>query len=153
MISKGGLKFNCCESVLLIIDETNPLPGFNHKIMRIASNFGGGVGGWGSICGAVSGSSMALGLLYGTEGTESPDEFESKRERMRAIAQEFMKEFEAEFSSVNCMDLLKVDRRTEEGKRLYEEMKERGETHCEEYVEWSANRILKMIDFSTGLAN
>jgi len=43
------------------------------------------------------------------------------------------------------MDLLGVDRRTEEGKQRYEEMKERGETHCGEYVEWASSYILKML--------
>jgi len=145
MISKGDLKFNCCESSLLRIDEACPLPGFGRPILRIASNFGGGVGGWGSVCGAVSGSNMALGLLHGTEGTETPDEFESKREALRGAAQGFMRAFEAEFGSVNCMDLLGVDRRTEEGKKRYEEMKERGETRCEEYVKWAVDRIIEMI--------
>ena len=69
MITRGGIKFNCCESVLIRVDDARPLPGFDTDVMRLASNFGGGGAGWGSLCGAVSGSVMAVGLLLGTEGT------------------------------------------------------------------------------------
>lgn len=145
MISKGDNKFNCCESTLLRIDEENPLPGFDEDLMRVASAFGGGVMGWGSVCGAAAGASMALGLIYGTEGEESPGEYDEMRTRMREIGQVFMVAFEREFSSVNCMDLLGVDRRTEEGKKRYEELKEQGSFRCGEYVEWAAEKFLEML--------
>jgi C_GCAxxG_C_C family probable redox protein len=111
MISKGDLRFNCCESVLIRIDRESPLPGFDNDVMRIASAFGGGVAGWGSVCGAVSGVAMALGLIYGTDGDEHPDEFQGKRDRLRDKTQRFLRVFEEEFGSVNCMNLLGVDRR------------------------------------------
>ncbi|MHA2393457.1 MAG: hypothetical protein ACXAEX_16085 [Promethearchaeota archaeon] len=53
--------------------------------------------------------------------------------------------FEEEFGTVNCMDLLGVDRRTEEGKTIYDEMKARGETHCGEYVDWASSHMLKIL--------
>ena len=145
MITRGENKFNCCESTIIRIDEAKPLPGFDTDVMRLASNFGGGGAGWGSLCGAVSGSVMAAGLLLGTEGTESPEEFQSKRERMREITQEIMQEFESRWGNVNCYDLLGVNTRTPEGKQRYEEMKERGETHCAEYVEWAAEKVLEVL--------
>ena len=145
MISKGDNKFNCCESTLLRIDEESPLPGFDEDLMRVASAFGGGVMGWGSVCGAAAGASMALGLIYGTEGEESPGEYDEMRARMREIGQVFMVAFEREFGSVNCMDLLDVDRRTEEGKKRYEELKEQGAFRCGEYVEWAAEKFLEML--------
>ncbi len=42
MISKGELKYNCVESVLLRIYGKVPLPDFGNDTMRIASLFGGG---------------------------------------------------------------------------------------------------------------
>ncbi len=146
MITRGEIRLNCCESVLTRIDERHPLPGFGQSIMRIASNFGGGVGGWQSVCGAVSGAAMALGLLYGTEGDEAPEEFEEKRRRMREVTKGFMRAFEEHFGHVDCLGLLGVDFRTEEGKMRYEAMKERGETRCGEYVEWASEEVLEMID-------
>jgi C_GCAxxG_C_C family probable redox protein len=146
MISRGDLNFNCCESVLLRIDGRDSLPGFDSDVMRIASAFGGGVVGWGSVCGAVSGAAMALGLAHGTDGDEDPEEFQDERGRLRLMMQEFMRAFEDEFGSVNCMDLLGVDRRTEEGKRRYDELKAQGVFRCGEYVEWAADRVLEMLD-------
>lgn len=146
MIKRGENKFNCCESALLRVDDRKPLLGFDTDVMRLASNFGGGGAGWGSLCGAVSGSVMAVGLLLGTEGTESPELFQSKRARMRAITQEIMQEFESRWGHVECYDLLGVNTRTHEGKQRYEEMKARGETHCAEYVEWAAEKVLEILD-------
>lgn len=145
MITKNDLKFNCCESTIIRIDERYRLPGFDSHVMRIASAFGGGVGGWGSACGAVSGAAFALGLIYGTEGDETVDEFKDKRSQLRDLAQEFLVAFEKEFGSVNCMYLLGVDRRTEEGKERYEELREQGVFRCSEYVEWASEKILEML--------
>jgi C_GCAxxG_C_C family probable redox protein len=138
MISKGDLRFNCCESALLRIDEKVPLPDFGNDTMRIASMFGGGVCGWQSVCGAVSGASMAIGLMKGTNGNEDLDTFTEMRKAAGDACKEFMRAFEAQWGAVNCLDLLGVDFRTDEGRKIYNGMKERGETHCSEYVEWAA---------------
>ncbi len=145
MIKRGENKFNCCESALIRVNEVKHLPGFDTDVMRLASNFGGGGAGWGSLCGAVSGSVMAVGLLLGTEGTENPEDFQSKREGMRETTQEMLRGFESHWGHVNCYDLLGVNTRTPEGKQRYEEMKEQGETHCDEYVEWAAEKVLEML--------
>ncbi len=113
--------------------------------MRTASGFCGGVGGWGSVCGAMSGAVIGLDLLYGTEGNETPEQFQEKRAKLRDLTQEFMKAFQDEWGSVNCKDLLGVDRLTEEGKRLYEEKSARDEFRCSEYVPWAAEKILEII--------
>jgi C_GCAxxG_C_C family probable redox protein len=145
MIEKDGLRFNCCESVIIRINEKHPLPGFGSDVMRIASNFGGGVAGWGSACGAVTGAVMAFGLIMGTEGDENPDDFKVKRDRMRALTQVFMKAFEEKWGNVGCYGLLGVNTRTPEGKARYDEMKARGETHCDEYVKWAADKVLTIL--------
>jgi C_GCAxxG_C_C family probable redox protein len=145
MIEKDGLRFNCCESVIIRINEKHPLPGFGSDVMRIASNFGGGVAGWGSACGAVTGAVMAFGLIMGTEGDENPDDFKVKRDRMRALTQVFMKAFEEKWGNVGCYGLLGVNTRTPEGKARYDEMKARGETHCDEYVKWAADKLFTIL--------
>jgi C_GCAxxG_C_C family probable redox protein len=145
MIYRGGNKFNCCESVLIRVDDRHPLPGFGPEALKIASGFGGGVAGWGSVCGAASGGVMALALLNGTDGGESPEVFQERRDELRSVSQDFLKSFEREFGSMNCVDLLGVDRRTEEGKRRYDELKAQGVFRCSEYVDWAAERVLKML--------
>jgi C_GCAxxG_C_C family probable redox protein len=148
MISRGNLGYNCCESVLMKINEKKPLPGFDEYVLRIASNFGGGVAGWGSVCGAVGGVAIAFGLIYGTDGDENPKVFQRKRSKLREVTQEFMRAFEEEFGSVNCMDLLGVDRRVEGGRRRYNELRAQGAFSCGEYVEWAAKKALELLGSS-----
>jgi C_GCAxxG_C_C family probable redox protein len=146
MISKGRARFNCCESVLKRIDEARRLQGINPSVMRIASNFGGGVAGWGSICGAVSGAAMALGLVYGTSGDEAEDEFNEKRTKMRALTQELMRAFEGEWGHIDCYGLLGFSTRTPEGKARYDELKAKGLLHCDEYVRWAERKSLELMN-------
>ena len=109
MFERDGKRFNCCESVIILVNQEIPLSGFGIGIMRGASNLGGGVSGWGSICGAVSGAAMVYGLIAGTEGDESPEEFTRKRETMRGHTQEFLRLFEEKWGHVNCFDDLECD--------------------------------------------
>ena len=59
-----------------------------------------------------------------------------------------MRAFEEEFGSVNCMDLLGVDRRTEEGRRRYSELRAQEVFRCGEYVEWTAEKALEILGSS-----
>lgn len=149
MIVKNGLRFNCCESVMIIVNGKRPLPGFNDSTMRIASNLGGGVAGWGDVCGALLGGVMSIGLLYGTEGDESPKGFDEKRLRERKITLELIEEFQARWEEVSCRDLLGCPGCTpEERAKRGEELRARGESHCDEYVDWTAVKTLEMIQKS-----
>ena len=145
MIIRDGKRFNCSESVLLMVDEGHPLPGFESNIMKAASSLGGGVGGWGSACGAATGAVIALSLIYGTDGEEALREFKDNRGRLREMSQVLLKEFEDTFGSVNCMDLLGVDRRTDEGKARYKEIKDQCTGRCNSYVDWAAKRVLETL--------
>lgn len=145
MIERNQLRFNCCESVLIRIDTRHKLPGFGPEVMRVASNFGGGVT-WGSVCGAVSGAAMAIGLLMGTNGDESPEVYKQKRDAKTQFTREFMQAFEDKYGHVNCYELLGANTRTPEGKKLIEERKARGEVKCEEYVEWAAEKVIELLE-------
>jgi C_GCAxxG_C_C family probable redox protein len=72
-------------------------------IPRIASCFGGGIGNTGSVCGAVAGAVMAIGLVK-----ERGDSIEDWL-RIAAVAQEFRRRFEAEMETINCRELTGVD--------------------------------------------
>ncbi|MDH7477732.1 MAG: C-GCAxxG-C-C family protein, partial [Candidatus Bathyarchaeota archaeon] len=52
--------FNCAQSVLLTMFEH--WNGENELIPKIATTFGGGIGRCGSLCGALTGGVMALGI-------------------------------------------------------------------------------------------
>ncbi|MBS7620123.1 C_GCAxxG_C_C family protein [Candidatus Bathyarchaeota archaeon] len=145
MINIGELRFNCAESTLIGVNDLYKLPGFGPSVLRIASNFGGGVAGFGNICGAISAGMMALALVYGTDGTEQKGEFDEKRKKLRSISQSLLSDFEQEFGSLNCTNLLGVDRRTEEGLKLYAEKKSRGEFLCDRYVDWTVSKVLDLL--------
>jgi C_GCAxxG_C_C family probable redox protein len=150
LIKRCGKEFNCCQSTLLHIHRKHPLLGFESNIMRAASPFGGGVGSWGSACGAATGIVMALGLVYGPDGEESLEEFQEKKGKVNAMSKSIMKEFEEVFGSVNCNDLLGMDRRTNEFRALYTEMKQAqnrtsGLDICDEYIEWAAKKVLETL--------
>jgi C_GCAxxG_C_C family probable redox protein len=147
MITRGDLRFNCCESVAMMVNEKHPLPGFDAAAMRIASNLGGGIAGWGEICGAVTGAAMALGLAYGTDGDETKPTFEEMRARERKITQELIRSFEARWGHLGCCDLLGCTDCTPDARAKHaEELKARGESHCDEYVDWAAEKTLEIIE-------
>ncbi len=96
--------YNCAQSVLLTLFEHITAEGKNELIPRIATGFGGGIGRCGSVCGALTGGVMAVGVKYGSDeaGVE-------KRAKAYANAQALYKLFEKQHGSVMCRDLLKYD--------------------------------------------
>ncbi len=79
----------------------------------IATCFAGGIGNTGSVCGAVIGAVMAIGLKKGRADTME------ETFRTLAVAQELRGRFEAEMGSINCRELTGVDLTTEEGLKLF----------------------------------
>jgi C_GCAxxG_C_C family probable redox protein len=59
----------CSQCTLLAIQEVFGLT--NDDVLKAATGFAGGIGRTGSVCGALSGGVMALGLLYGRDGETS----------------------------------------------------------------------------------
>jgi C_GCAxxG_C_C family probable redox protein len=146
MIVRDGHKFNCCESVLLMVNEKHPLPGYDLATLRVASNLGGGVAGWGDMCGALIGGAMAVGLIYGTNGDESLQKFDDMRIAERKMTQELIREFKVRWRNVGCCSLLGCEGCTpEERAKRGEDLRVRGESHCDDYVEWVAEKTLNII--------
>ncbi len=75
----------------------------NPAIPDIASGFAGGIGNSGSVCGAVVGGIMALGLKLG-----KADSLEGKL-RDLALARKFRQRFEAEMGEIGCRELTGLD--------------------------------------------
>jgi len=76
---------------------------------EIAYCFAGGIGNTGSVCGAVAGAVMAIGLIRGRS-----DEMEEMF-RTLGVAQEFRRRFEAEMETIACRELTGIDLTTQEG--------------------------------------
>jgi C_GCAxxG_C_C family probable redox protein len=100
--------FNCSQAVFSTLAESL---GFDLSLARkIASPFGGGIGRMGETCGAVSGALMALGLQF---GFSEPDP--QAKERVYALAREFMRRFQERYGAVACKVLIGVELSTPEG--------------------------------------
>ena len=98
----------CAESALVVLKEAFGLPDAADSSAAIALN--GGVAYSGGICGAISGSAIAVGQLV---AARVADHATAKR-TAREIVAGLMDEFEAEFGSVDCRALLGRDIRTPE---------------------------------------
>ncbi|KYK33824.1 MAG: C_GCAxxG_C_C family protein [Theionarchaea archaeon] len=117
--------YNCAESVLLGLSDFLNEP--CDCIPRIATGFGGGMK-TGSVCGAVSGAVIAIGLHYGRKTAQDTE----KRDLCYERVQEFLSAFKREHQTIICRDLLGVDITTEEGRTQYK----KGNLHkkCESCV-------------------
>lgn len=93
--------FNCAESTLLglaqCLDIDSPI------VPKIASGFGGGIARSQSLCGALTGSIMGLGLKF---GRRSPEE---ERTVMYRKTEEFVDIFRKKFRFVSCRELTGID--------------------------------------------
>jgi C_GCAxxG_C_C family probable redox protein len=95
---KGG--YNCAQSVLLALSEHISPQSKNEVIPKIAAGFGSGVGGCGSICGALVGGVMAIGIEYGSNDADPKKRLEAGK-----YAKKLYSQFEAQHGCVLCRDL------------------------------------------------
>ncbi len=90
---------NCAQAVLCAFSD---LFGLDESVlMKVASDFGGGVSGTHGQCGAVSGMLMALGLIRGYDNVDDL----SHKQRLYAEGALLMNAFKAEFGTDNCAEL------------------------------------------------
>ncbi len=99
----------CAESVLLATCEEFGIEVDERVIPKVAYAFAGGIGNTGSVCGAVAGAVMAIGLIK--------DRGKTMEEMMSVfgLAAEFRKRFEAEMKTISCRELTGLDLMTSEG--------------------------------------
>jgi C_GCAxxG_C_C family probable redox protein len=95
---KGG--YNCAQSVLLVLTEHISSESNNRVIPKIAAGFGSGMGGCGSVCGALIGGVMAVGIEYGSNDADP-----KKRAEANKYAQKLYRQFEGQHGCVLCKDL------------------------------------------------
>jgi C_GCAxxG_C_C family probable redox protein len=95
--------YNCAQSVLLTMQEYYGIPK-NQLVPKIATAFGGGIGRRGSLCGALTGAIMAIGLRHGTNKTVLIE-----KEKAYEIALKFYDQFVKECGSPFCRELIGYD--------------------------------------------
>lgn len=91
--------YNCAQSVLLAMSEHWKCK--NELVPKIATGFGGGIGRCGSICGALTGGVMAIGIKYGTNEPST-----EKRLKSYELTQTLYERFEKRHASVLCCELI-----------------------------------------------
>ncbi|MGN0903024.1 MAG: C-GCAxxG-C-C family protein [Succinivibrio sp.] len=94
--------YNCAQSVVLAYAKDLNLD--ENMLSQLACSFGGGMGRLREVCGAVSGSFMVLGLLYGYSG---PEKGALKKEQYQRV-QDLAHKFEEINGSIVCRDLLNL---------------------------------------------
>ena len=101
----------CAESVLQAIAEDQGIQ--SDLIPKIASGFCSGIARTGGMCGAVSGAIMGINLAA---GRSSPSE---SLELSYSLTQKLISQFEKQYGSVNCRQLMGCDLATEAGQRIF----------------------------------
>ena len=92
--------YNCSQSVALAFRDLVPVS--KEHLAMLSAPFGGGMSRLREVCGAVSGMSIILGLLYGYDGPETGE----KKAELYSLVQELSLSFEREHGSIVCRDLL-----------------------------------------------
>lgn len=82
-------------------------------IPAVASGFCGGMSRTGGYCGALIGGIMAFGILF---GRNSPQDSHKK---IYALTERLVHDFEKQFGSRNCSDILGCDISTRTGDKIF----------------------------------
>jgi len=101
--------FNCSQAILSTYGGELGLE--REFALKAAAAFGGGMGGLGEVCGAVTGAIVVIGLKYGY--TESKDK--ETKAKTYARVRDFAGRFRSQHGAICCRDLLGCDLTTAEG--------------------------------------
>jgi C_GCAxxG_C_C family probable redox protein len=104
-------------------------------IPRLATGFGGGIGRKGSLCGAFTGSVMAIGMKV---GRTDPKDKEGVS-KVYGKCQEFWNQFEKEFGSTLCYNIIGVHLDNEEERQTW--LASGGMEKCSKVVERTAQML------------
>ncbi len=118
-LNKG---YSCSESIVQAAIDLNIVP---KELLSVATSFSGGMGS-GCLCGAIAGSQIVLGYLFG----------KGKTNTARALAREFIEEFKKTHKATCCRVLTAgLDFHSPERKK-----------HCVNMVESCANILSTMLE-------
>lgn len=112
--------YNCCQAVVLAYEKELGMD--KDALLRLSSSFGGGMGGLGEVCGAVSGMFLVLGALKGYDSSANPGDKQLHYARIRAAGSRFTDTY----GSLLCRDL---------------KSSENGRASCGELVEHAADLL------------
>jgi C_GCAxxG_C_C family probable redox protein len=107
-------RLSCAEAALLVVNL-----GFKggltaRQALSLGNGFGGGVGGSGCVCGALSGAVMALGLFLGPDSNGGLG-----KNKFRQLVANFHDTLRREAGTVCCRELLADFRKDRKGQALF----------------------------------
>ena len=108
-------------------------------IPAIASGFCGGMSRTAGLCGALAGGIMALGVVYGRNSSENSPK------KIYALSERLVRDFEKQFGSRNCSDLLGCDISTREGEAVFE-AKKLGKTRCLDITVKTTELVMQVLE-------
>jgi len=108
-------------------------------VPKLATGFGGGIGRKGSLCGAFTGSIMAIGMKL---GRTDPKDKEAVS-KVYAKCQEFWNQFEKEFGSTLCYNIIGVHLDNEEERQW---LASGGMEKCAKIVEKTAQMLCDFVN-------
>lgn len=104
-------RYNCCQSILCSVCDHCGID--DDTAYHLGAFFGAGMR-CGEVCGALTGTLMALGLKYGDENN-----------RQCRVSRDFLEQFEQKYGTLLCRDLLRQN----------------GKAGCERYIEFAAHYL------------
>lgn len=131
--------YNCAQSVFTPF--SNELGISEELALRLSAGFGAGVGRMRGMCGAFSGLTLIAGYCRGNL-TGTPEE----KEKVFALVREIAAAFTAEFGTLTCRELLKLDEGTTETARPSERTQAYYDARpCERCVAFCAARAAALL--------
>jgi C_GCAxxG_C_C family probable redox protein len=131
---------NCAQAVLRAVAENHAMA-CPACIPAMALAMGGGVGHTGSICGAISGGVMAIGLAVDRTG---PRDILARKRAAYTVAGLFVKDFAAHFRCTDCRDILGFDW-SEPGSIERFQRDNFLQTKCVPCVRWAAENASRLV--------
>ena len=102
--------YNCAQAVAGAFCQEMGLP--LDTVTRLASGFGGGIGGRRETCGAVSGMVMVYSALCGYDDPEAKEEKQDVYTQIKQVTQLF----EETYQTIQCADLIVRGADSQEGR-------------------------------------
>ena len=130
--------FNWAESISLSFKEYFGIQ--DSIIPRLATGYGGGIGRKGSLCGAFTGSIMAIGMKLGRTDPKDRETVSKIYEK----CQQFWYQFEKEFGSTLCYNIIGVHLDNEEERQKW--LASGGMEKCAKIVEKTAQMLCDFVN-------
>jgi C_GCAxxG_C_C family probable redox protein len=130
--------FNCAESALLTICKILKID--SEAVPKAATGFGGGVSRLGSICGALSGTIIAMGMV---KGRDDPADNDAKLKLYKKVIT-LIDKFKAEFKTVDCRELTGCNLLIEDGLAKFSHDKIHEEI-CPKFVEFAVIKGIEIL--------